>query len=366
MKKILFIIILIMIVSVNACATEQINTDILDDSLEGVQRYPSYSSIEDVINLILNNELQLDGATVLENIIQMIFISLKSALPMLSALLSVVIVTSVVEKLKLLSGKVENICLIGGRIIFSVMLLGFVFDYVDSVKDTFVGIKSFTQALTPILITLLASCGAKGSVSTLAPSSVLLSSILIELTVKFILPLIIAGCIVTLVDNVLNDGKLAGIAATVKSVSSWGIGGIFTVFSAIIAIQGIVAGINDGVSIRSIKYALSTSVPVIGGSISESFSAVLMSGFYLKSALGVAGIITILSIVLLPIINIIAVHILLSLFSGIIRPFADSVIVAQINGINEFLKLLIAILIGVGVLWTVYLGVIACAGGSFM
>ena len=134
MKKILFIIILIMIVSVNACATEQINTDILDDSLEGVQRYPSYSSIEDVINLILNNELQLDGATVLENIIQMLFISLKSALPMLSALLSVVIVTSVVEKLKLLSGKVENICLIGGRIIFSVMLLGFVFDYVDSDK----------------------------------------------------------------------------------------------------------------------------------------------------------------------------------------------------------------------------------------
>ncbi len=367
MKKILFIIaVLLFVISVNVIATPEINTDELEKSLEGVEYHSFYGNISEIIDAILKNELTLDGASILENVIKLAFSAFEYAVKSVFGMLGIVIILSVVVKLKLISGKVENICLLGGKIIFSVMLLNVSFIYIENIEKSLNGIASFTQTLTPIIITLMASCGLKGSLNALAPSSVLFSSVIIELAVKIILPLIILCSVITAVNCALSDNKLKGIADTVKSIVTWIMGGSFMVFSAIITIQGIIAGVSDGISLRSIKYAISTSVPVIGGTVSESFSAVLLSSFYLKGALGSAGIIAILGIVIAPILNIAVMCVVLRCFAGAIRPFSDAAVIELINGTVELLKLVVAVGVGVGGLWVVYLGVITCAGGNFV
>ena len=189
---------------------------------------------------------------------------------------------------------------------------------------------------------------------------------MINICVDIIYPILIAGFVICLVNEILSDNKLGGISSFLKNTSSWIMGGAFTVFSAIITIQGLTAGVNDGISMKSVKYALSSTVPVIGSSISESVSAVLLSAYSMKSAAGIMGIIVIAGIVIGPIVNIWAYVFVLNCFGACVQPFAGGNIVSIISKITEYLKLASTVLLGVSVLWFIFLGVLICAGGSLI
>jgi len=281
-------------------------------------------------------------------------------------LLGIVIILSFIDKLNILNAKIENTAKMGGRILFCIMLINITTVFITSAKESLGTVSSFTQVLSPILITLLASCGAQGTVNNLAPSAVLLSSALVEISVKIVFPLALMGCTILSINSILPGEKLKGIAELFKNIASWIIGVVFTVFSGVIAIQGMISGIADGVSIRSIKYAISSSVPVIGGSISESISMVLLTGYCLKSATGIMGIIIIAGILIIPIINIFSYVVILNFFCAFVQPFSDPFVISYIKGILEFLKLVLIVLIGVSVLWFIYLGIMVSVGNNIL
>lgn len=362
MKKILFFIIVLSLLFISVSATEQIDTNSLEDSLSEGEYYSFFGNIEEIIQGILNNDLKLQGNGVLENILEILFLSIKKTLPSLTVMLGLSILLSFIDKLNIINPNIENTAKLGGRILFTVTVISSVTGLVASAKDGLNTVSSFSQALSPVLITLLASCGAQGSVTNLGPSSVLLSSVLIDIIVNTVFPLIILGCTVLSVDSLLPGNKLKGISDLLKSVVSWITGIIFTVFTGVIAIQGAIASVSDGISMRGIKYAINTSVPIIGGAISESLSAVLFSGYLLKSAVGLMGIIIIAGILILPLTSIFAYFVLLRCFCAVTQPFADPFTVEFLKNVCEFIKLILIILLGVGVLWFVFLGITVTVG----
>lgn len=357
MKKLIFIFVIICLVSVNVWATE-------DFSMIEADNF--FGSPKDIIDSILNNELSFNGKSIFENILELLNISIKNILPHIASLFGITIILSLIEKLKLLNVSGENACLTGGRIIFSVMLVTSSMSFVLASKEALLNISDFTNALLPLIITLLASLGVQGTATSAGPSQALLSSILINICVNVIFPLIITGFTVSVINGILGDNKLKGISEFMKNSASWIMGGVFTVFSAILAIQGAVSGITDGLSLKSIKYALSSSVPIIGSTISENFSAVLLSAFSIKSAAGIMGIIVISGIIIVPIINIWAYVFALNMFGAVVQPFAGSFIFEQIKNITAFLKLAMIVLLGTSVLWFIFLGIIVSSGGNLI
>ncbi len=366
MKKLLFVIIIIAFLFINVSAIDEINTDELEKSLINGEYYSFFGNVKEIIQKILNNDLKLDGTNVLENMVEILFLSIKKSLPSFSVILGLSILLSFIDKLNIINPDLENVAKLGGRILFAVMVIGSVTGLILSAKEALNTVSSFTQVLSPVLVTLLAACGAQGSVTNLAPSSILLSSVLIEIIVNAVFPIIILGCTVLSVDSLLPEHKLKGISDLIKSISSWIIGIIFTVFSGVMLIQGAISSIQDGISIRGIKYAISTSVPVIGGAISESLSAVLFSGYILKSALGIMGIIIIAGIIIIPLVSIFAYYVLIKCFCAFTSPFADSFTIDFLKSICEFIKLIMIILIGIGVLWLVFLGITVMIGNNLL
>ncbi len=369
MKKILFIFIIFIVVSISVFAVydeQSIDTQALEESLSDTEYYNPYGSIAELIRAILENRLNIDGVNILDNILQILFSGVKAAIPTLASLLCITILLSVIENLKIISGKTEEIAMLGGRIIFCIILFTAFFGNIHNAKEGLNSISAFAQALMPIIITLLAACGAQGSASAMAPSMALLSSTLIGITVNILFPIIIAACAVSAVNSVLPGSKLSGVADMFKSIASWLMGGLFTVLSAVIAIQGMTAGASDGISIKSVKYAINSSVPIIGGSVSESLTMVLASGIYLKSAAGIGGIIIIAGILLLPVLNICGFILLLKCFNACVSPFSDSFITNCVKNVCDCLKLVVVALFGVGVLYFIYLGILIGAGSSLL
>ncbi len=316
-----------------------------------------------IIEDILANKLELKNSGK-EKITAMLNGSLRSGIKELGVLLAVSMVLSIVENLKILSPDTEQAALTGGRIIFLCALLSAVIKPLSEAKEALHGIRAFSQVLTPVLATLLASCGAQGSAASLSPTVSLLSGVLISAATDIIFPLLICGFVISEADTLLPDGKLSGVALLFKSISSWLIGGIFTVFAAVIAIRGLASGISDGISVRGIKYALSSAVPIIGGSVSESLSLVLSSGSLIKNAVGVTGMLAIAGIILAPIVNLLGFMLALRIFSACVRPFAGRITSLQTDRAYDFLKMIAVTLFGVSVLWFIYLGMIIGAGGG--
>ena len=74
-------------------------------------------------------------------------------------------------------------------------------------------------------------------------------------------------------------------------------------FTGIISLSGMVAGTADAVMLKAAKAAISTAVPVIGSLISGAADTVLSNAAWLKSSIGIYGVLALLGVFIFPFIK---------------------------------------------------------------
>lgn len=358
MKKILLVLsVFIAVLCVPVCAEADFSAA---DSLAGETPMGTPSEI---VKSIMDNSLNLDGQSILKNICRILFAALKSSLPALTGVFAAAVLLSLAKNCFFL-GNASEAALTGGRAVTAVILLLGAVNVIKAAKESLEVVDNFSGALMPIMCTLLASSGAKSASATLAPSSAMLSSLLIKILSNFVFPLITGAMALSLADGAIGEGKLSGVTALLKSTAVWVTGGLFTIFSGVITLQGLASGVSDGISLRSVKYALSSSVPVIGGAVSESVAAVISGACALKGAAGIMGIIVIVTTVLTPTLNLTGFYFAIKCLSAVIAPFCESKICDMIKNAAEYIKLAAITVFGVGVIWFVFLSALVCCGGG--
>lgn len=358
MKKILLI--LTVFVSV-LCITSRAEADFSPlDSLAG--ETPAGTPSE-IVKSIMDNSLKLDGQSILKNICQILFASLKSSLPSLTGVFSAAVLLTLAKNSSFLGNSGET-ALMGGRALTAVILLFGAVNVIKTAKESLDSVEKFSGTLMPIMCTLLASSGAQSASTALAPSSAILSTLLIRILSKVVFPMLTGAMALSLADGALGEGKLSGVTSLIKSAAVWITGGMFTLFSGVITLQGLISGVADGISLRGVKYALSSAVPVIGGAVSESVTAVISGACALKGAAGVMGIIVIVATVLSPTLNLVGYYFAVRCLSAIISPFCENKTSDMIKNAAEYVKLAAVTVFGVGVIWFVFLGALVCCGGT--
>ena len=131
------------------------------------------------------------------------------------------------------------------------------------------------------------------------------------------------------------------------------------------AIQGISAGSFDGVSIRAAKYAIKSSVPILGGYISGGLNLLLSSSILIKNAIGVGGMLLLFATAIVPVIKLVVFMFALKLTSAILEPLTDNRISNFISMLAKAISLLIVIILGVAFMYVVMSGLIMSAGNYF-
>jgi len=84
---------------------------------------------------------------------------------------------------------------------------------------------------------------------------------------------------------------ISSATGTIKSVVSWALGLILTVFVGMLSVQTMVAQSADSVGARTAKFLIGSFVPVVGGALSEAYTAARGCMVLLKTSLGAYGII---------------------------------------------------------------------------
>ena len=175
----------------------------------------------------------------------------------------------------------------------SAALMGSQYGEIQRTVEFFDGIGSLMDSMIPVTGAVWAM---GGNVSTAGLGTATLY-VMLAAVEKLVAGAVVPVCAVLTASaacSALCGGNvLGGFSGAVKKCYTFFIGLIMTVFVFVLGAQTTVAGAADTAAARSGKLIISTVIPVVGGAVSDTLRTVAGSVTYIKSVVGIGGILLI-------------------------------------------------------------------------
>lgn len=224
-------------------------------------------------------------------------------------------------------------------------------------------VADFTQSTVPIMSALLVSSGASASAGIFRPLMVFLSETVLLVIERAVIPLVLAGGVLSLLDALTGGVKLSELVKLARKAAGWILGLLSTFYFGMTAVRGMSVAARDGVSIRTAKYALDKLVPIVGGMVSGTVDSVMGCALLIKNGVGSLAIVILLSIIARPLIVLGAGILIFRLAAAITQPIAASSVVRLYSGAADTARYLFACVAASGCMLTVLCLVFIAAGG---
>ena len=326
---------------------EGLDLSVLEDFLKQIT---SDSDIKNVIIQAINgNFLSFDDIFLL--VFDCIKDNYKSYFSIFLSLLSLTIVYSVFTIIKPGNGKFIDIIFTACYCGIAVLVFNESTKIINSTKEVIDGLSKESQAIFPLLLTLLVSSGANASSGLYSPVCVLLSNGINALINQILFPIVIAVSLISIISALSEKYTLKGLNDFFAQVFKWIIGLTVAVFSIFISVKGITASNYDLISLRVLKYAVGSGLPLIGGIAKEGVDLVLTATILLKNAIGSIAIFIVFFILIKPLLRIIIFSLLLKLLSAICSPIADNRISSLFISMAKVTSMLVSLLVMVFVIY---------------
>lgn len=223
-------------------------------------------------------------------------------------------------------------------------------EIIKMTKDVIQNITGFIQILTPLLITLMISTGSIISANVIQPIILFIINLVSNIFSSIIVPIILVSTALSIVSKVSDKVEIDKIPSFLKSSTVWLIGIILTIFVGVVSLEGTLSSSVDGLTAKASKAAVSNFIPVVGKILGDTVDTVIGCSTILKNAVGVVGLIVILSICITPIIKLGLISITYNITSAICQPIADPKIVKLLGEMGNTFKMLLAILCSISVM----------------
>ncbi len=163
-------------------------------------------------------------------------------------------------------------------------------------------VSVFSKVLMPAVATSAAMAGMPASGGAQCFATMLFSQIFITVINRVILPLVYAYIALIAANAALSNDLLKKSADFVKWLCTTALKLILTVFVAYIGISGAVAGSADAFAVKTLKFAVSGALPVVGSIVGDASESMIAGAGILKNSIGIYGMLAILAICLTPLI----------------------------------------------------------------
>ncbi len=301
MKKLILIIIFFFCFTIPVSA-EECNTNEFY-SLSGAEELYSGDILED--NGVSFNDpksiLSLTPSKIWDIIKKIVMDKLAAPVKLFVSVLIVVIFASLSDgmgdtiKSREMSGVLEIICTLSAVSVVFVPVC----ECMEIVYEALVSGSEFMLGFVPVFAGLVSASGHVTSATGYSVAILGFSNVAISIAKEFLIPLL-SMCLSTAIVNSCCDAvNLSGIINAVKKIATWGLGLIMTIFTGLLSIQSVVGTSADTVAIKTTKYLLSNSIPLVGSAASDAYGAVRGSILLLKNGVGGIGIVA-LVVMLLP------------------------------------------------------------------
>lgn len=359
MKKVLIIIILLISIPKISFATEQIINDELDTLnissfvTEG-EKYTKEVFPEINVKELINKSItgEVDNSTLYKGVFKILGKELVKNITVIGSILGIIIIHSILKSIgeNLGNESVSKIAYFVEYILIITIILGNFSNIIIEVQNTISNLIGFVNTLVPILIALIMATGQISSATILQPLLIFAIVFIGNIINILVLPIITVSMVLSISSNLSDKIQIGNLAKFFKSSVTWFLTLVITIFVGALSLEGTLTSSVDGITIKGIKTATSTFVPVVGKALGDSVDTVLGATSVIKNSIGFVGIIIIIGICILPIIRLSILSAMYSLLGAVSEPLADKKIVNVINQISGVFKILLGVMFFVAVL----------------
>lgn len=303
------------------------------------------SSFKERIIKFLTGELHVDIASVKQLIFNRVNQYVKDFLKVVCLILFIGISCTVLNGiLSKNNDNIENNTIFFIFYILVVSIAGnLISKFVISANDVIKNLSKTTELIFPLLFSVSSLCGNLG-VSVYKPLTAFISYFSSVITSNYLLPIIVFGGVSLIVGNLSQNIKISGLSKTVFSLFKWILGIIVIVYTVILSIQGIVNASYNGISIKILKYATGSIVPIVGGFLSGGVDVLLSSAILIKNSIGLLSVIYLLIAILGKGIAFISTSFLLKFGASICEPIIDKRFYNLLIGIGDVINYLASLI----------------------
>lgn len=164
--------------------------------------------------------------------------------------------------------------------------------------------------------------------------------------------------------GIAGSSRIGGITRILKKAAYIVITTAMAVFLTVLSIQTVVGSTADTAATKTAKFFISSFVPIIGPSISESLGSIKGCIGLLKSSVGIYAVIAVLIMLIPVIIKIIVLKLTLTFSADVSEMFSINAIKYVLESLNQALSIVLSVVLCSGLMFIFSITIIAVSGGS--
>lgn len=321
----------------------------ISDFIKEANRYSNenFGDMNDILNQAIKGEV--DNSNIIKNIFNNLTKEIKETIKVLGSVLVIIIIHSILKSIteSLQNDSVSKIAYYVQYILIVTLIMTNFSDIINLVKNTIQNLVGFMNSLLPILLTLIIATGNITTASTIQPIILLAITFIGNIIIYLVLPILLVSTALGIVSKISDKVQIDKISKYFKSSIVWFLGIVLTIFVGVVSIEGTLTSSVDGITAKTAKTAVSTLIPVVGKILGDSIDSVIGCATILKGALGIVGVLVVISISIIPILKIAILCGAYYLTSAIAQPLADGKVVSLLEQIGDTFKVLLAILFSI-------------------
>ena len=306
---------------------------------------------EDIVSEITSGSFRIEPSGFLKKIMGIFLGELSSVFSLLGILASLMLVSAILNNLqdsfgkKSVSTATRFACYVY-LIAASASIFKAASGYVLTVLDD---ITILIKSLIPSMAILCISGGSAVLAGT-HPIIFFICSTAATAIKNIITPLVFLRAATAFLCGITGNKGMEEFSALFHKIHKTLLALSMTLFSGILAISRFAALSFDSLAARGIKFAVSATVPVVGGSLAEAMNSVAGASSLLKNAVGIAGVMMIFAIFAVPLIKLLALAFIYRITAALAAPVADKGIIDTLKKSGECIDMLFSSIACMGII----------------
>lgn len=283
-KKIIIVFLIIMIFSTTVQATNAIIESQLDalnlsSFIEEGERYTKdvFQGVD--IEKILKDAVSgdIDERTIYSGVLSLLGDEIVASVTLIGGILAIIVIHAILKSIaeNMGNNSISQVAYYVEYILIVTLVMTNFTNVIDMIKTTITNLVNYINILIPLLLALVMTTGTAVTASVIQP--VILGIIVFignGITLYF-LPILIIATVLGIVSNLSDKFQIGKLSKMLKSSIVWVLGFVLTLFVSILSLEGTLTSSVDGLTIKGLKTASSTFIPVVGKVLGDSVDTVL-------------------------------------------------------------------------------------------
>lgn len=337
--------------------SQTITPDITEKAAENIGMLFGDFSFQDVVEEIVSGTFSPDSQNLINRLISLFLGELKTAFALIGTIAALILISAFINNLNHSFGK-NSVSEATGFAVFvyiaaiSATAFQSATGYVTS---TLRDITLFVHSIIPSMAALCLSGGEAATATMAHPVIFFICSLAGTLIKNVITPLVLLRAVCTLLCAVTGNSSLNEFSELFTKLHKTLLSLSMSLFAGILGISSFAAASFDNLAARGVKFAISASVPVVGGSISEAMSSVAGSAMLLKNAVGLGGVVVVFAMFALPLLKIWALSLAFRITAAFTAPVSEKRVTETLRKLGDCIDMLFSSIASMGTIMIIAL-----------